>query len=54
MPAGQDAAHEARGIFVVDKKGVVRYIEVVKEMMNEPNYDEVLDFVKNLEAVRTA
>jgi thiol peroxidase len=32
----------ARAVFVVDKAGVVRYLQLVKELANEPNYDEVL------------
>jgi len=38
----------ARAIFVIDKQGVVRYIQLVKEMTNEPNYDEVMAVVKKL------
>jgi len=32
----------ARSIFVVDKTDVIRYIEIVPEMTNEPNYDRAL------------
>jgi thiol peroxidase len=35
----------ARAVFVVDKSGVVRYVQIVKELANEPNYDEVLQAV---------
>jgi thiol peroxidase len=38
----------ARAIFVIDKQGVVRYIQLVKEMTTEPNYDEVIAAVKKL------
>jgi thiol peroxidase len=38
----------ARYVFVVDKKGVIRYIQAVKELTNEPDYDEVLRAVKEL------
>ncbi|MHB9072472.1 MAG: thiol peroxidase [Desulfobaccales bacterium] len=38
----------ARAVFVVDKGGVVRYVQLVKEMANEPNYDEVLQAVGKL------
>jgi thiol peroxidase len=38
----------ARSIFVVDKEGVLRYSQLVKEMTNEPDYDEVLEAVKKL------
>ena len=32
----------ARAVFVVDQAGTLRYVQVVKEVANEPNYDEVL------------
>ena len=38
----------ARAVFVVDKAGVVRYVQLVKELANEPNYDEVLQAVSEL------
>jgi thiol peroxidase len=38
----------ARVIFVVDKKGIIKYIQYVKEVTDEPNYDEVLEAVKKL------
>ena len=38
----------ARAVFVVDKKGVVRYEEIVSEITHEPNYDEALEEVKKL------
>ncbi len=38
----------ARTIFVVDKKGIVRYIQYVKETTNEPDYEAVLDAVRKL------
>ena len=38
----------ARAVFVVDKEGVLRYKQLVSEITNEPNYDEVLEAVKNL------
>lgn len=38
----------ARAVFVVDKEGVVRYIEVVREQTNEPNYEAALDAVHKL------
>jgi len=40
----------ARAVFVVDKKGVIRHIEIVKEIGEEPNYSAILDAVKRLEA----
>ena len=38
----------ARAVFVVDKAGTLRYVQVVKELANEPNYDEVLKAVARL------
>ena len=38
----------ARAIFVVDRKGIIRYIQIVNEISNEPDYDEVLAEVKQL------
>jgi thioredoxin-dependent peroxiredoxin len=35
----------ARAVFVVDEAGTLRYVQVVKELANEPNYDEVLQAV---------
>ena len=33
----------ARAIFVVDKSGSIRYIQLVKEVSEEPDYDAVLE-----------
>jgi thioredoxin-dependent peroxiredoxin len=38
----------ARAVFVVDKKGVVRYLQIVPEIATEPDYDAVLKAVKAL------
>jgi thiol peroxidase len=38
----------ARCVFVVDRKGVVRYIQLVKEIGTEPDYAAVLQAVKGL------
>ena len=38
----------ARAVFVVDKEGVIRYIELVEEMTNEPNYEAALKAVQEL------
>ena len=37
----------ARAVFVVDKKGVIRYIEVVEELTNEPDYEAALSAVRD-------
>jgi len=38
----------ARAVFVVDKDGVVQYIQLVKEMTQEPDYESVLAAVRAL------
>lgn len=38
----------ARAIIVIDKQGVVRYYELVKEVAQEPNYDAAIDAAKKL------
>jgi len=38
----------ARCVFVVDREGVIRYVQVVKEVTKEPDYDAVLDAVRKL------
>jgi thiol peroxidase len=38
----------ARAVFVVDKEGVIRYIQIVDDTSKEPNYQAVLDAIKSL------
>ncbi|MEI6677869.1 MAG: thiol peroxidase [Mariniphaga sp.] len=38
----------ARGTVVVDKSGIIRYVEYVSEVTNEPDYDAALSVVKAL------
>lgn len=38
----------ARAVFVVDLKGTIQYIQLVKELTEEPDYGAVLDAVKKL------
>lgn len=38
----------ARSVFVLDREGKVRYVEIVKEVASEPNYAAVLEAVKKL------
>jgi thioredoxin-dependent peroxiredoxin len=38
----------ARSIFVIDKADVVRYVEIVPEMTNEPDYDKALEAAAKL------
>ncbi len=37
-----------RAVFVLDKQGVIRYVELVKELGTEPNYDAALKAAKEL------
>jgi thiol peroxidase len=39
----------ARAVFVVDKSGVIRYIQIVNEVTSEPDYEAALEAVKGLE-----
>ncbi len=36
----------ARAVFVVDREGSIQYIQLVKELTEEPDYEPVLDAVK--------
>ncbi len=38
----------ARAVFVIDREGVVRYRQIVKEGSNEPDYDEVRSAVAEI------
>ncbi len=38
----------ARAIFIVDEMGVIRYVQLVKEIRNEPDYDDVINALKQL------
>lgn len=38
----------ARTVFVVDQEGIIKYIQLVKEIKNEPDYDDVLAAIKKL------
>jgi len=38
----------ARAVFVVDKEGIVRYVQIVSELTNEPDYEAVLKVVKDI------
>ncbi len=39
---------EARAIVVVDEEGIVRHVEYVKEVANQPDYDAALEAVRKL------
>lgn len=36
----------ARAVFVVDQEGTVQYIQIVKEITNEPDYEEIWNALK--------
>jgi thiol peroxidase len=38
----------ARAVFVVDKAGTIRYIQIVNELTNEPDYEAALKAAKEL------
>jgi len=38
----------ARAVFVVDREGVIRYIQLVREVTHEPDYAAVLEAVRRL------
>ncbi|MDP2898694.1 MAG: thiol peroxidase [bacterium] len=38
----------ARAVFVVDRQGTIRYVQLVKEVSSEPDYDAVLKAVRGL------
>jgi thiol peroxidase len=38
----------ARAVFVLDRSGVIQYVDIVKELTQEPNYQAVLTAVKKL------
>jgi thiol peroxidase len=38
----------ARAVFVVDDQGIIRYIQIVDELSNEPDYEKALDALKGV------
>jgi len=38
----------ARALYVLDRKGIVRYVQVVNELSKEPDYIKVIDEIKKL------
>jgi thiol peroxidase len=38
----------ARAVFIIDKKGIIRYVQIVDELTNEPDYDSALEAVGKL------
>ena len=40
----------ARAIFILDREGTVKYVQLVPEVTNEPNYEEVLQTLNKMTA----
>jgi thiol peroxidase len=38
----------ARAVFVVDRKGTLQYVQLVKEVSKEPDYEAVLNAVRKI------
>ena len=38
----------ARAVFIVDESGIIRYIQIVNELTNEPDYEEALEALKGI------
>lgn len=38
----------ARSVFIIDKEDIIRYIEIVPEVTDQPDYDKVLEALKKL------
>jgi len=38
----------ARSVFIIDKGDIIRYVEIVPEMTNEPDYDKALEAARKL------
>jgi thiol peroxidase len=38
----------ARAVFIVDRAGMVRYTQLVKELAHEPDYDEILQAISKI------
>jgi len=38
----------ARAVFIADREGIIRYIEIVDELTNEPDYEAALAVAKEL------
>jgi thiol peroxidase len=39
----------ARAVFIVDRRGVIQYIQLVKEIASEPDYEAVFNALKKLQ-----
>lgn len=39
----------ARAVFIVDAEGIIRYMQIVDELTNEPDYEETIEALKGIE-----
>jgi thiol peroxidase len=37
-----------RSVFVVDREGIIRYVQMVNEITEEPDYDAIMAAMNNL------
>ncbi len=44
----KDSSLLARAVFVIDREGVIRHLELVGDLANEPDYRPIVDTVKEL------
>lgn len=40
----------ARAVFIIDKNGILLYKQIVKEIANEPDYEEIAKFLANIKS----
>ncbi|MEF9950237.1 MAG: thiol peroxidase [Mucinivorans sp.] len=40
----------ARGVVIIDPHGVIRYVEYVSDLVNEPNYEQAMEALKKLKS----
>jgi thiol peroxidase len=38
----------ARTIFIIDREGIIKYVQLVKEITNEPDYNDAMENLKKL------
>ena len=38
----------ARGVVIIDRQGVIKYKEITKDIVEEPNYDKAIEVIKKL------
>ncbi len=38
----------ARGVLIIDKNDIVRYVQIVEELTNQPDYEDVLKTLKEI------